>query len=314
MAEPAVRYRRTPAAEATPGWERDAGVAVGRRGRARGLALLRRNRAAQLSLAFLALVVLAALLAPWLAPHDPTAQESSASLRPGVWAGDTTYLLGTDLQGRDVLSRLIYGARVSVAVGVSAVAISVVLGVLAGLVAGYYGGPIGDTLMRLADVQLAFPPILLALALVGILGPNVLNVILVLGVAGWVIYARVVRARVLTVKEMEFVAAARALGGDDGRLIFCHVLPNVVAPVLVLATLEVATVIIAEAALSFLGVGVQPPTPTWGSMLADGKQYLRNAWWVSTFPGLTIMLTVLSVNLLGDWLRDTLDPRFTPPD
>jgi peptide/nickel transport system permease protein len=280
----------------------------------RALILLRRNHAAQLSLAFLLLVVLAAVFAPWLAPHDPTYQETSASLRPGLWAGNTTYLLGTDLQGRDVLSRLIYGARVSVAVGVAAVVISVVLGVLSGLVAGYYGGPSGDALMRLADVQLAFPPILLALALVGILGPNLLNVILVLGVTGWVIYARVVRARVLSVKEMDFVTAARALGGADGRILSRHILPNILAPVLVLATLEVATVIIAEAALSFLGVGIQPPTPTWGSMLADGKQYLRNAWWVSTLPGLTITLTVLSVNLLGDWLRDALDPRFSPPD
>src|SRR5262245_29939366 len=294
MAEQAARYPRT-AGTLDPVTERTSG----RRAHARSLALLRRNCSAQLSLAFLALVVLAAVLAPWLAPHDPTQQESSASLRPGVWAGNTTYLLGTDLQGRDVLSRLVYGARVSVAVGVAAVAISVVLGVLAGLVAGYYGGLLGDALMRLADIQLAFPAILLALALVGVLGPNPMNVIAVLGVTGWVIYARVVRARVLSVKEMEFVTAARALGGTDARLLFRHVLPNIVAPGIVLARLEVATVIVAEAALSFLGVGIQPPTPTWGSMLADGKQYLRNAWWVSTVPGLTITLTVLSINLLG---------------
>jgi peptide/nickel transport system permease protein len=284
--------------------------AIGRRRAHRGLALLRRNRAALVSLFFLALLIVVALLAPWIAPHDPTRQESGQSLRPGFWAGNTSFVLGTDLQGRDILSRLIHGARISVIVGLSAVAISVVLGVLTGLVAGFYAGVLGDALMRLADIQLSFPPLLLALALVGVFGPGALNVILVLGVTGWVIYARVVRGRVLGVKETEFVAAARAIGCPDTRLLWRHVLPNSLTPVIVLATLEVATVIIAEASLSFLGVGIQPPTPTWGGMLADGKLYLRNAWWVSTFPGLTITLVVLSINLLGDWLRDALDPRF----
>jgi peptide/nickel transport system permease protein len=276
----------------------------------RALGLLRRNRAATAGLVVLVLVVLSAALAPLLAPHDPTLQETSQSLKPGVWAGNQRNLLGTDLQGRDILSRLIHGARISVAVGLTAVTISVLIGVLAGLLAGFYAGKLGDGIMRLADIQLSFPAILLALALVGILGPSTFNVILVLGVTGWVIYARVVRGRVLSVKQTEFVTAAQAVGARDPRIIFRHILPNVMTPVIVLATLEVAAVIIAEATLSFLGVGIQPPTPTWGGMLADGKLYLRNAWWVATIPGITITLVVLSINLLGDWLRDTLDPRF----
>jgi peptide/nickel transport system permease protein len=281
-----------------------------RRRASRAVGLLRRNRAAMVGLVVLALMVVAAAVAPLIAPYDPTLQETSQSLKPGIWAGNQRNLLGTDLQGRDILSRLIWGARISVAVGLTAVTISVLLGVLAGLVAGFYAGKVGDAIMRLADIQLSFPAILLALALVGILGPSTFNVILVLGVTGWVIYARVVRGRVLSVSQTEFVVAARALGARDPRIVFRHILPNVMTPVIVLATLEVATVIIAEATLSFLGVGIQPPTPTWGGMLADGKVYLRNAWWVSTIPGLTITLVVLSINLLGDWLRDTLDPRF----
>src|SRR5215208_6284671 len=209
--------------------------------------LLRRNRAALVGLGVLALVVIAAVFAPLLAPYDPTLQETSRSLRPGIWAGNVEHLLGTDLQGRDILSRLIYGARISVAVGLAAVTISVLIGVLGGLVAGFYAGRVGDGIMRLADIQLSFPAILLALALVGILGPSTLNVILVLGVTGWVVYARVVRGRVLSVKETEFVAAARTVGARDPRIIFRHILPNVATPVIVLATLEVATVIIAEA-------------------------------------------------------------------
>jgi len=263
-----------------------------------------------IGLVVLIVVAAAAAAAPLIAPYGPTLQETGQSLKPGFWAGNERNLLGTDLQGRDILSRLIYGARISVAVGLTAVAISALIGVLAGLVAGFYAGRVGDGIMRVADIQLSFPAILLALALVGILGPSAFNVVLVLGVTGWVVYARVVRGRVLSVKETEFIAAAHAIGARDPRIIFRHVLPNVMTPVIVLATLEVATVIIAEATLSFLGVGIQPPTPTWGGMLADGKLYLRNAWWVSTIPGVTITVVVLSINLLGDWLRDTLDPRF----
>lgn len=292
---------------AEPGDE--AGAAPRRRPN-RGLALLRRNRAAQVGLVVLALVVFGALSAPLVAPYDPTLQESGQSLKPGFWAGNERNVLGTDLQGRDILSRLIHGARISVAVGLTAVTISVLIGVLSGLAAGFYEGRPGDFIMRLADIQLSFPAILLALALVGILGPSTINVILVLGVTGWVVYARVIRGRVLSIKHTEFVTAAQAIGARDPRIIFRHILPNVLTPVIVLATLEVATVIIAEATLSFLGVGIQPPTPTWGGMLADGRLYLRNAWWVTTIPGVTITIVVLSINLLGDWLRDTLDPRF----
>ncbi len=278
--------------------------------RSRAVELLRRNRAAMIGLVVRIVVAAAAAAAPLIAPYEPTLQETGQSLKPGFWAGNERNLLGTDLQGRDILSRLIYGARISVAVGLTAVAISALIGVLAGLVAGFYAGRVGDGIMRVADIQLSFPAILLALALVGILGPSAFNVVLVLGVTGWVVYARVVRGRVLSLKETEFIAAAHAIGARDPRIIFRHVLPNVMTPVIVLATLEVATVIIAEATLSFLGVGIQPPTPTWGGMLADGKLYLRNAWWVSTIPGVTITVVVLSINLLGDWLRDTLDPRF----
>lgn len=278
----------------------------------RGWVLLRRNLAAQISLVVLAVVVLSAIFAPWLAPQDPLDQATARRFRPPAWEERSLpgYVLGTDQQGRDVLSRIIYGSRISVIVGITAVVISVLIGVTLGLLAGYYPGVVGDIIGRLADIQLAFPTILLALVLVAVVGPSLLNVILILGVVGWVVYARVVRGRVLTIERMEFVQAARALGATDRRIIVRHILPNVLTPVIVLATLELATVIIAEASLSFLGVGVQPPTPTWGNMLADGREYVQRAWWLSTFPGLAILLTVLSVNLLGDWLRDTLDPRF----
>ena len=270
-----------------------------------------RNRAALIGLLILLAVAASAILAPAVAPSDPIVQEIALRLKPPGWSvpGGRTYLLGTDHLGRDILSRLIFGARISLVIGLSAVAVAGTLGTLIGLVAGYRGGRVDDFCMRLTDTMLAMPFILLALAVIAVLGPSLRNIIFVLGITSWVSYARIVRAEVLTLRTREFVAAAQALGGGGRRIVFRHLLPNVLTPVIVVATLEVARMIILESALSFLGLGVQPPTPTWGGMLADGRAYLSTAWWLATFPGLSIMLTVLGINLLGDWLRDVLDPR-----
>jgi len=248
-----------------------------------------------------------------ISPHDPILQDVEKRLIPpmGQEGADSNYLLGTDHLGRDIVSRLIYGARISIVVSVSAVALSAVLGTLIGLFSGFYGGKVDNIFMRIADVQLAFPFILLAIAIIAVLGPNLQNIILTMGITGWVIYARVVRAEVLSLREKEFITSVRALGGSNGRIIFNHLFPNVVPPIIVIVTLEMARMIIMEAALSFLGLGIQPPTPTWGGMLADGRVYLVTSWWLATFPGLVIMLVVLGINLLGNWLRDMLDPRLT---
>lgn len=272
---------------------------------------LLKNKAALLGVAILGVVTASAILAPAISPADPLLQEVSVRLRPPTLesGGGGAYLLGTDHLGRDILSRLIYGARISLVIGVSAVALAGTLGTLIGLVAGFRGGRIDDLCMRLTDTMLAMPFILLALAVIAVLGSSLRNIILVLGITSWVSYARVVRAEVLTLRTREFVSAAQALGSPAARIIFRHLLPNVLTPVIVIATLEVARMIILESALSFLGLGVQPPTPTWGGMLADGRAYLSTAWWLATFPGLCIMLSVLGINLLGDWLRDALDPR-----
>jgi peptide/nickel transport system permease protein len=232
-----------------------------------------------------------ALLAPRIAPWDPARQMLLKRLRPPAWEarGLREHPLGTDHLGRDILSRILYGGRISLLVGLSAVALAAGLGVTLGLCAGFFGGRADAIIMRIVDVFLAIPYILLAMGVVFALGPSLLNVILVMGATRWVQFARIVRADVLSIRE--------------------RVLPNALTPIIVVATLELAFMIIYESALSFLGLGVQPPTPTWGWMLADGRNYVATAWWLATFPGLAIMLTVLAVNLLGDWLRDTLDPR-----
>jgi peptide/nickel transport system permease protein len=270
-----------------------------------------RNKAALLGLVILTTITAAAILAPLVSPVDPFVQEVELRLKPPGWttAEGRMSLLGTDHLGRDILSRLIFGARISLIIGFSAVSVAGTLGTLIGLLAGYRGGRIDDLCMRMTDTMLAMPFILLALAVIAVLGPSLRNIILVLGITSWVSYARVVRAEVLTLRTREFVSAAKALGGGGPRIVFRHLLPNVLTPVIVIATLEVARMIILESALSFLGLGVQPPTPTWGGMLADGRAYVTTAWWLATFPGLAIMLTVLGINLLGDWLRDILDPR-----
>jgi len=270
-----------------------------------------RRRTALFGAVVVAMVLVTAVAAPLVSPFDPLEQDIGERLKAPGWRDRAGHAhpLGTDHLGRDIFARVIYGARPALLVGVAAVAISGVLGMLAGLLAGYFGGRIDDTLMRLADIQLAFPFILLAIAVIGVLGPSLTTIICVIGVSSWVVYARIVRGAALSLREREFVQAAQALGAGDGRILVRHVLPNVFTPWLVVATLDMARVIVIESALSFLGLGVQPPTPTWGGMLADGRVYISTAWWLATFPGLAILVTVLGINLFGDGLRDTLDPR-----
>jgi peptide/nickel transport system permease protein len=272
---------------------------------------LARRRPALFGLLVVALVLLTALAAPWLTALNPVEQDIGDRLKPPAWRDDQGRLhpLGTDHLGRDLMARVIYAARPALMVGFAAVLISGVLGMVTGLLSGYFGGRTDDVLMRLGDVQLAFPFILLAIAVIGVLGSSLPVIIVVIGVSSWVIYARVVRGAVLSLREREFVQAALALGAGDGRVVVRHILPNVFAPWLVVATLDMARVIVVESALSFLGLGVQPPTPTWGGMLADGRVYITTSWWLATFPGLAILFTVLGINLFGDGLRDTLDPH-----
>jgi len=259
----------------------------------------------------LILVISMALLAPLIAPHDPGEQNLAARLQPPAWlaGGSLQHPLGTDHLGRDILSRLIYGSRISLLVALIAVAVSGTIGTLLGVAAGYWQGRIDSFIMLLADVQLAFPFILFALAVMAVLGPGLRNVIVVLGITGWVAYGRLLRAEVMSLRAREYVEAVRALGQTDGKIILRHILPNVMPSLIVMASLRVANMIIAESSLTFMGLGVEPHIPTWGSMLADGRAYITSAWWLATFPGLAIMLTVLGVNLVGDWLRTTLDPR-----
>jgi len=251
-------------------------------------------------------IVTVAVFAERLAPYGANEQDITKRLKPPSL---TEHVLGTDEVGRDILSRMFYGARVSLLVGVIAVAVSCPIGVLIGLVAGYVGRRTDDALMRITDIQLAIPTILLAIAVVAVLGPGIRNVIITLTVTGWTLYARLVRGEALAVKTRDFVAAARAAGAGDVRIILRHVLPNVLTPVIVVAVFAVANMIILEATLSFLGLGVEPTVVTWGRMLNAGRLYLSTAWWLTAFPGLAIFVTVLAVNLLGDYLRDWLDPR-----
>ena len=271
---------------------------------------LRQARLAVAGLAILAVVVVMALLAPVLAPGDPNDVVLAGRLIPPVWDGGSwSNPLGTDGLGRDIYTRIVHGARVSLLVAIAAVVISGVLGVALGLLSGYFGRRVDDVIMRLADIQLAFPPILLYIGVLAMLGPGLFNVIGVLGVSRWVVYARVVRGEAMSLKQKEFVEAARTAGTGDGRIMLRHILPNLFASIIVIASFSVATTMITEASLSFLGLGVPASIPTWGGMLNDGKDVIRLAWWPATLPGLAIMLTVLGVNAVGDWLRDFLDPR-----
>ena len=273
--------------------------------------LLVASRSGLVGTAIVLVVVLAGVLAPAIAPHNPNEQDLIMVTVPPVWeaGGSPDYLIGTDNLGRDLLSRLLYGAQVSLLVAVVAVLLSGSVGVLLGLVSGFFGGRLDNMLMAVAEVQLAFPFILLAIAIISVLGPSLENTVLALAIASWVSYARIVRAETLSQREREYITAARALGSSNARILFRHLLPLMATPILVVATLEIARMIVIESALSFLGLGVQPPRASWGSMVADGRDYLLIAWWLSVFPGLAITLTVMGVNLLGDWLRDAFDPR-----
>jgi peptide/nickel transport system permease protein len=270
-----------------------------------------RHRLAVIGLLIMLAVAALALSADHIAPRSPTAQQILLRLKPPRFedprSGKVAWL-GTDHLGRDILSRIIHGSRVSLLVSLPAVAVSALVGMTLGLLAGYYRSGIEAVVMRLVDLQLAFPFILLALSIVALMGPSLRNIIVVFAITTWPVYARTTRGVVLALRAQEFVQAARSLGASDRRVLWRHVAPGVVSPVLVLASFEVARMIILEAALGFLGLGVPPPTPTWGSMLADGRDYLRDAWWIALFPGLAIMLTAAGANFLGDGLRDLLDP------
>ncbi len=258
-------------------------------------------------------VLVGAVFAEYFAPHEPNKQRLVARFKPPFWAegGSITYPLGTDNVGRDIWSRIIHGSRISLLVGVCAVGVSMLIGVSLGLVSGFMGGWVDSTIMALVDIMLAFPQLILAFAMVAVLGPGIGNIILVLGVTGWERYARVVRAEVLALREREFVQAARAVGVSSAKIIFGHIMPNTFSSVIVMATLQTAQAILAEAALSFLGLGSGRTYPSWGQMISLGRDYISIAWWLSTFPGLAILLTVLAINLMGDRLRDVLDPRVT---
>jgi peptide/nickel transport system permease protein len=272
---------------------------------------LGRDRAAILGVLLVLAWLGVGLLGPVVIPGDPNRQELADALRPPVWleGGVREQPLGTDHLGRDILVRIVYGARTSMLVGVTAVALAVVAGALAGLFAAEWGGAVDEVLMRVADIQLSIPFILLAITVLALLGGSMRSMVLVLVLAGWVIYARVLRSELLYLREVEFVQGARALGASRLRVILRHLLPNTAGMIVVVATLELANVIILEAALSFLGVGIGPPEVSWGTMLADGRDYLTTEWWIATLPGVAIAVTILGVNLIGDWVRDVLDPR-----
>jgi len=265
----------------------------------------KRNKLAVGGLAVILIAFLIAVFASLIAPYDPGKTEISLKLKPP----SSEHYLGTDQLGRDVFSRMLYGSRISLLVGFVAVAISIFIGISVGALAGYYGGWVDSLLMRFVDIMICFPSFFLILTVVALLGPSLLKVMFVIGITSWMGTARFVRAEFLSLRERDFVQAAQALGVRDLRIIFRHILPNALAPVFVTATLDVATAILVETSLSFLGFGAQPPAPSWGNILTEGRTYIFDAWWLTIFPGLAILITVLSFNLLGEGLRDALDPR-----
>lgn len=272
---------------------------------------LARMRTCWVGAALLVLMIGVALAAPLVAPYSFGQMSLENRLKPPNWlsGGSSTHLLGTDPLGRDMLSRVIWAARTSLGIAGISVLVAMVFGVMIGLLSGYYGGWLDGLVMRLADIQLSFPYLLLAIAVMALLKPTLANLILVLALRSWVVYARTVRGSVLVAKQREFVEATAALGATDRRIITRHITPNVIAPIIVISSFQLAELIIAESSLSFLGLGVQPPTPSWGGMLSQGREYLTSAWWLGVFPGLAIILTVLGINLFGDALRDAMDPR-----
>jgi peptide/nickel transport system permease protein len=273
--------------------------------------LLLKSKTGTLGMLIVLCVVLMAIFAPALAPHDPAKTNVAKRLLPPMWQekGKPEHPLGTDNLGRDVLSRILYGSQISLLVGICAVVVAGLIGVVMGLASGYYGGWLDAVLMRTTDAFLAIPNILFMLVILAVMGPSLMTLIFVLGFTNWTTYARMVRGEVLSIKERDFVRGARAVGASDLRIITKHILPNVISSFIVISTLSVATTIISEASLSFLGLGIQPPDVSWGGMLSDGRQYLATSWWVATFPGVAITITVLGIIFLGDFLRDTLDPR-----
>lgn len=266
----------------------------------------RRLRNLAIGGALVGLLLIAAMLAPWIAPFDPV---RDADLDNHLRPPGGQFLLGTDTFGRDVFSRIVYGTRISLGVGVAVQASALTLGLALGLLSGFYGGRVDNLIMRLAEVIFAFPGLLFAIAIMAVIGPSLYNVFLALGLVSWTSLARVVRGQVLSIKGQEYIEAARGLGATGARIIFRHILPNTLAPAVVLVTLGIGGAILAEASLSFLGLGAQPPAPSWGSMLSTGRDYLQQAPWLSVYPGLAIFLTVMGFNLLGDGIRDLLDPR-----
>ena len=264
------------------------------------------------AIVFLAFVTVA-VLAPWFAPHDPIASSLFRRLQPPAWmpGGSWSYPLGCDALGRDILSRIIYGARISIFVGVVVALLAAMIGTFLGLIAGFVGGVADIVIARIVDVLLAFPLLIFAIGLMGMMGPGLGNIVLALVLKEWVITSRLVRGQTLEVREREYVEAAAAIGVSRLRIMWGEILPNILSPVIVVATLRMATIIIVEASLSFLGIGIQPPTPAWGTMIADGRVFMLAAWWVSTFPGIAIFLLVLAANLAGQGLRDAFDPRLT---
>lgn len=269
-----------------------------------------RDYASLIGIGMVVLLVAAAVFAPYIAPHDPTAVSLRARLRPPAWldGGSLTYFLGTDHLGRDILSRVIYGSRVSLLAGVIVVAVAGSFGTLVGLIAGFGGGRVDALLMRWVEVHIAFPGLLIALLIIAVLQPSLATVVIALSINGWMVYARVVRSIVLSARQLAYVEAAEVIGCRPSRTVLRHILPNLAAPLLTLAVLEFARIVLAEAALSFLGVGIQPPAMSWGLDVSNGRDYLYTAWWVITFPGLAITMTVLGVNFLAGWLRVALDP------
>ncbi|NLA58446.1 MAG: ABC transporter permease [Firmicutes bacterium] len=271
----------------------------------------RKNHLAVIGGVVVLVFVLLAVFAPWVTPHDPVAPNFRAIRKPPVWMkdGSWTYPLGTDHLGRDIWTRIVYGARVSLFIGFVVVGFATGVGVILGLVSGYYGGRVDAVIQRVIDTLLAFPYLILATALVGVLGPGLRNIVLALLYKEWIYPCRVVRGEVLVAKEQEYVEAARTVGAGNRHIMFREILPNVLASTIVVATLRVGSVILMEASLSFLGLGVEPPTPAWGSMVAEGRRFINTEWWISTLPGLAILLTVLGINLMGEGLRDALDPK-----
>jgi peptide/nickel transport system permease protein len=255
--------------------------------------------------------IMCALMADIISPFDPNSQNLAGRLRTPGWVDQKgrTHLFGTDALGRDMLSQVIYGSRISLIVATASVTTSGCLGLLLGLVSGFWGGALDRIIMRFADVQLAIPFIVISLVVVAILGATVANIVIIFSVTSWAAYARTVRGSTLSVREMDYILAARSIGSRQGRIIFYHILPNVMTPIIILASFEMARMILSESALSFLGLSVSRPAVTWGALLAEGRQYLREAWWISTFPGLAIMVTVLGINFIGDGLRDYFDYR-----